>query len=122
MVEQQLSRTQKGRAISPSVEIKLELNEGDELVARPWGLNATAYLYRADGTSMHATDFTGGLVKVNELRLARRKKVNVDFTFSELQVKVASTFYFHIVVQDVNETGSVVVVTVDINTFVVYDN
>jgi hypothetical protein len=101
----------------------LELSERDELAARTQNLNATAYLRRADGTSMDSADYVGGSAKRDELRLAARKKVNVDFTFSGLQVKVAGTFYFQIVVHDFNtEMGLVVVVTVDTNTFVVYDN
>jgi hypothetical protein len=122
-VEQQPSRTRKGRTISPGVEIKLELNERDELVARTGSWSATAYLFRADGRAMDSTDFIGESVTGDELRLAPRRKINVDFTFSGLQVKVPGTFYFQIVVQDMNnEAGLVVVETVDTNTFVVYDN
>lgn len=109
--------------MSPGVEIKLELNEGDELAARNWDLTATAYLHRADGTPMDAAGLTGKPAEADWFRLAPGRKVNVGFTFSELQVKVAGTFYLQIVVQDFNnETGWVVVATVDTKTFVVYDN
>jgi hypothetical protein len=122
-VEQQPSRTRKGRTISPGVEIKLELSEHDELVAPTRDLRATAYLRRADGTPVDATSLTARPAEADGFRLAPRRKVNVDFTFSGLQVKVAGTFYFQIVVHDFNtEMGLVVVVTVDTNTFVVYDN
>lgn len=117
----QPSTNRKGRTITPAVEVRVEFDETDELLTQLNNLFATARLFQADGTHMGPVDFSGGIAKPEGFRLAPGKKAHIDFTFSKLQVRVAGTFYFEIMVQVFNN-GSSKVVTVNTNTFVTYDS
>lgn len=71
---------------------------------------------------MGSADFSGGSAKPDGLRLGPSRKTCMDFTFSKLQVRVAGTFYFEVTVQEISDAGPADVVSVDTDTFVVYDN